>query len=256
MREWFAEVLYGMQLDSQTEGYLLGRGAKPQSILDMSLTCWDLPASGCCEDPAWRRFGREGRGEMLEGMLTVPLYSARGELLGADFRQVFGAKQILRYLLPELRTPEGKTWVPVFVGMRAEVARALWEGADLWFVEGLFDLFALQWVLPEGHQVLGCGRAALNASQVAFLRRLRRPRGPWVNIVLDMDKAGRRGSLGWKDDAGVRHRGIVEQLHDVGLTAWDIPYLSKDPGDVWDQGGSVALRKMFGAMSKERPGGY
>lgn len=254
MREWFAQALGAMEVGPDLEGYLLGRGARPQDIAEMGMLAWSPPAEGCTEDPAWCRFGREGRGEHLEGMLVVPLYSARGELLGADFRQVFGEKQILRYLLPEIRSANGKTWVAVFVGMRPSVARALWEGSFLWLVEGLFDWCAMRWVIPADQQVLACDKAALNDAQRDLLRRLL-PRGSWVGLVLDMDKPGRRGTYGWKDKSGKYHVGIAEQLEGAGLRPWVVPYLKKDPGDIWDKGGRAALQRVFGNLSKEIPGG-
>ena len=91
-------------------------------------------------------------------------------------------------------------------------------------------------------------------AQLDLLRRLL-PRGSWVGLVLDMDKAGRRGILGWRDKSGTYHRGISDQLRDADLKPWVVPYLKKDPGELWDQGGRAALQKVFGALSKERPGG-
>lgn len=255
MRAWFEEALGQMVPDAETEGYLLGRGAKPDSIRELGLRTWVPPVRGDLSDPAWRRFGRQGRGEHLAGMLVAPLWSARGQLLGADFRSISGTKQLLRYRLPEVCTPgeKPKSWVAIFVGMLPRVAQALWNGAELWIVEGLFDLLAMQWVILPGQQVLACGRAALDADQITLLRRLC-PQGPGglpragqgrIYVALDMDKAGRRGALGWRDEAGVRHPGIRDNLREVRLFAQVVTYLGKDPGDLWDRGGVRELKRSF-----------
>jgi hypothetical protein len=262
VKEWFEEVLGQMGPDPETEGYLLGRGARPESIRELRLRTWEPPDRGWSADPSWQRFGREGRGEHLAGMLVAPLWSARGQLLGADFRSIRGEKQLLRYKLPEVRTAgdKPKSWVAFFVGMLPRVARALWEGAELWIVEGLFDLLALQWVVLPGQQVLACGRAALDADQVTLLRRLcsqgrlglpRAAQGR-VYVALDMDKAGRRGALGWRDDAGVHHRGIRDNLQELKLFAQVVTYLGKDPGDLWDRGGVRELKRSFHLEKKGR----
>lgn len=247
MRSWFEAVLGQARLSPEAEGYLLARGARPESIRELQLRTWDPPRQGCTEDPAWAKFGAAGCGEHLRGMLVVPLWSARGQLLGADFRAIRGEKQLLRYQLPDVKTAEAKprAWSAVFVGMLPRVARALWAGAELWLVEGLFDLLAVQWVLPRHHQVLACGMANLDAAQLLWLRRLCPPR-TGIYVVMDMDKPGRRGVRGWRDEAGTYHKGIVERLNEVELHAHSVPYLGKDPGELWDRGGAPALRKAFG----------
>lgn len=250
MREWLAQALGQMGVNEEAEGYLLGRGVKPEDIAGMRLASWEPPREGWVADKAWLRHGEQGRGEYLRGMLSIPLWSARGELIGVDFRQVSGSKQVLRYLVSEARTPEGKTWHAVFVGMNPAVAKALWEGAPLWLVEGFFDLCAMRWVIPKNHQVLACDKAALNDAQLALLRRVLPP-GSWVGLVLDMDKAGRRGTSGWRDKAGKHHVGVAQALREAGLCPWNVPYLEKDPGELWDRGGKAALEKAFGDLSKD-----
>lgn len=241
---WFDDALGRCSLDPDDLGYLLARGAREERVHELGLTTWRQEA---CEarqgDKEWTRLGREGQGSRVNGMLTVPLQSARGVVLGADFRTTWvDKKTVLRHLLPEA------AWCPTFVGLTARAADQLWRGADLWLVEGLFDMFALEWVVGARGVVLGCGRADLSQQQDRLLQRILSPTAA-VYVVFDEDEAGRRGAAGGVDPkTGKYHRGAIARLRARGVRVVDVRYSAKDPGALWDAGGRPALQRAFGSL--------
>lgn len=239
---WLADALARCELDPDDLGYLLARGVREDRVQELGITTWRQEA---CEtragDTEWEKLGREGRGSRVDGMLAIPLRSARGAIVGADFRTTWRDKKVvLRHLLPEA------AWCPTFVGLTARAADRLWQGADLWLVEGLFDMFALEWVVGSRGVVLACGRAALSQQQDLLLQRVLSPTAT-VYVVFDEDEAGRRGAAGGVDPkTGKYHRGAVDRLRRHGVRVVDVRYSAKDPGALWDAGGLAALRRGFG----------
>ena len=235
---WVQEALDDFLLTSNIEGYLYGRGATEELVDAMGFCTWggltfDVP------DPVFReRYGN--RGENLEGCLVTPLYSPTSTLLGFQARDV-KTKRINRYLLPRA------AWVPVWIGIR-QALDCLWAGGNVWVVEGLFDLFALRWIVPEGDAVLASITAKLSKKQVQFLQRLR----PFVNMVYDHDEGGRKGVHGYLEpDTGREVWGALRKMRAVGLQCRDFPYkgsTGSDPGSIWDEGGVEALKLAFGRM--------
>jgi hypothetical protein len=158
-------------------------------------------------------------------------------VIGFEARSIV-EKKVSRYLLPEA------AWNPVWVGMTSDVMGRIWAGSDVWIVEGLFDLFPLEWVVPPTDVVLGSGRAKLTDKHVEFLSRFCRG---WVHLVYDNDPTGQKGMHGWTDsETGKRHLGAKDVLHRVGLKCRAVSYLGgKDPGDIWKTGGVPALKAAF-----------
>lgn len=233
MSNWLAEALAGCRLTPEVEGYLLGRGAKESTIRDEGIVTW-FPLEKSSPDPSFEKwFGKYG--ERLAGFLICPMYSPRGEVIG------FEARNTKQKIIRDYRLPEA-AHQPFWLGTRRALPK-LWEGGDVWIVEGLFDLCPLEWVIPEKDAVLASVRAKLSAAQVEFLRRFCRG---MVNIVYDRDEAGRKGTLGFVDKDGRRQLGALEWLRRVGLECRDIPYEGgKDPGVIWDKGGARAVREAF-----------
>ncbi|OHD26983.1 MAG: hypothetical protein A2Y38_08180 [Spirochaetes bacterium GWB1_59_5] len=236
---WLADHLNQCSLSEADEGYALGRGAKAASILEIGLTTWQpLNEPPPLEGPArnfWlKKYGPCG--EKLLGWLTWPLLSPRGRVIGFAARRT-DVKVIERYLLPEA------AWNPIWTGMTPERMRRIWDGADIWVVEGIFDLFPLEWAVSAQDVVLGSERARLTAKHVEFLRR--HCRG-WVRMVYDNDQTGRRGVEGWYDEEAKQPRpGALARLKRVGVRCLDVRYRGKDPGEVWKQGGAAAVRAAF-----------
>lgn len=233
---WLSEALAACTLSDEGEGYLLGRGAKQESIAALGCVTWE-PASTPSPDPSWKRYGPEGRGEYLAGRLIIPMLSPRGDVLGFEARRM-DVKDVTRYLLPEA------SWNPVWMGMSLSAMQRIWAGGDIWIGEGIFDVFPLEWAIPPTDVALGSGRAKLTPKHVEFLRRFCRG---WVNIVYDNDETGRKGVHGWVDETGKRRWGALQQLRHVGVNARHIPYTGgKDPGELWDRFGPKGVRAEFG----------
>jgi hypothetical protein len=172
-------------------------------------------------------------------MVTIPLWSPSGKLLGFEARSRF-EKKITEFLLPE------SSWNPVFIGSK-EAATKLWAGGSVWVVEGLYDLAALSWVIPASDAVVATLKAGLSQSHVRFFARFCTNR---VYMVYDNDDAGRHATTGFFDPRTGKWRpGALDLLKKAGVTAVDYRYRGKDPGEVWSKGGLPNLMSVFEAMS-------
>jgi DNA primase len=230
---WLSEHLPRLTLTEAHEGYFLGRGAKEESISGFAIKTWqaleeDAPDPDFCE-----RYG--DKGERLGDWAIWPLFSPRGRVLGFEGRRI-PEKKVTRYLLPEAY------WQPLWLGMSPEVMRRIWARADVWIVEGLFDLFAMEWVVPDGDVVLASLRAKLTDKHIEFLRRFCKG---WVRMVYDNDEAGRHGVHDWFADNGKKRWGALTHLDRVGVRAVAVHYRGKDPGELWNQGGVAGIKAAF-----------
>ena len=222
---WLASHLSGCSLREAHLGYFLGRGAKEESIAGFCIKTWqameeDAPDPDFCE-----RYG--DKGERLGDWAIWPLFSPRGRVLGFEGRRL-PEKNITRFLLPEAG------WQPLWFGLTPEVMKRI--------VEGLFDLFAMEWAVPEGDVVLASLRAKLTDKHVEFLRRFCRG---WVRMVYDNDEAGQHGVHGFVDDNGKKRWGALQRLDRVKVKAVCVSYRGKDPGEVWNHGGVVGVQATF-----------
>lgn len=235
---WLTEALKSMSLTENVGGYLFGRGAKEGIVQELGCVTWhaDKPIS---DDAGWhKQCGPEGRGEWLDGWLIVPLLGPRGQVLGFEARRT-DIKKFSRWLMPEA------AWNPVWSGLTPSAMQRLWDGGDVWVVEGTFDMFALQWAVPEKDIVLASVTAALNQRQVEFLRRFC-GNDAWVNMVYDNDEQGRNGTHGWTDDEGKFRWGALQKLEAVGIRCRDVKYSGgKDPGEIWERSGAAGIRAAF-----------
>lgn len=234
---WLRDAFKELTLTEEIEGYLLSRGGREETIKGMKLRTWG-EISFDSPDPVFvYRYGE--RGEELVGHLVIPLYSPRGALIGIQTRDV-ARKGISRYLLPEA------IWNPIWIGLKWAMAR-IWAGGTIWIVEGLFDLFALEWIIPEGDVVISSIRAKLTRRQIQCLKRW----GNYVNMVFDKDEAGKKGIHGYVDDTGREIWGALRSLTYENVACREIRYRGSskdDPGQIWDRGGVEALREAFGSI--------
>lgn len=221
MREWVEDALAQCVLSEEARGYLLARGAKPETIDSWGITTWTPPSEPAPDEEFRKRLGEHG--EVFNDRIIIPLRSPRGVLLGWDSRSI-GEKAVLRWLIGD------RPWCVCWVGLQVAMDK-IWEGCDPWIVEGAFDVFALQHALPD-EPVLGAGPARLVYSQVEFLRRFCKH----VNLVFDRDTAGRKGS-----------QKALADLQDRGVSCREIAYgrADDDPGKIWDRGGAEAMRREF-----------
>jgi DNA primase len=242
VRAWLEGTLgSGKHLPEEALVYLLGRGMREATIHSLGITLWRTPAEPCPDAEFLERYQRDDGSLFLEGRLTCPALSPRGDLLGFEGRtwRTGDQKRITDYRLPESK------WNPFFLGLTSEVMGRIWNGADVYLVEGLFDLAALERVVPANAVVLATVRAKVSDTHVEFLRRyVRRGR---VYVVYDNDETGRRQTHGWVDEKTGKDRwGALQRLERVGVSCQHVPYRGgKDPGVIWDQGGQSALEAAF-----------
>lgn len=179
------------------------------------------------------------RGQKLRGHLVYPLRDGRGGLLGFEARSM-GEKAVSQYKLPRA------FWNPVFIGLPRAMTR-IWDGCDVWIGEGLFDMGALDHIIPARDVTLSTLTAKVNSYHVDFLKRF--VRGT-VHLVFDQDDKGRKATHGYVDkETGKERWGAIRSLERVGVRCRDVYYSCppgcKDPGDIWEQYGTAGLRTAF-----------
>jgi DNA primase len=237
MREWFASALLVSSdtLPEQAEGYMLGRGLPHALATEMRVGLWRSSDEGCPDSTFAARYG--GRGHRVEGWLSIPMWSPRGQILGVEYRRWDGEKGSQKFYMPESK------WLPVFTGLVPSALNRIWRGADVWLVEGVFDL-AVAHAIPSKDVALACGGAKITPNQLAFLRRFLSDRA-WVHVCFDMDETGRNMAHGYTHpDTGKRVWGVVERLTRAGIKARVVEYRGgKDPGEIWEAEGTEYLRR-------------
>jgi len=238
VRDWLARSLGAMRLTEDAEGYLLGRGMRESRIAEIGVVVWDptrVPGN-----PPDQEFNKTlgHRGAFVAGTIAFPLRAPHGDIVGVEFRAWFGEKRMRQFLLPE------SAWTPMFAGMTTSVMQRIWDGGDVWVVEGIFDAAALEHVVPEGDAVLGTLRARVSKAHADFLSRCC---AGTVHMVYDQDETGRNMTFGYVDATTKKKVwGALDSLRRVGVTCRDVPYSGgKDPGEIWDAGGVPALRNAF-----------
>lgn len=233
---WIDEAAHSFSLSDDIFGYLMGRGGKEGTIESMGLKTWSPLPFDCPDETFCERFG--SRGDNLSGNLFIPLYSTIGTTIGFQVRDV-SRKKIYRHLLPDAE------WFPLWIGIRRALPK-VWNGGRLWIVEGLFDLFALEWAVPDTDGVVSSIRAKLTKKHVDFVARVK---PPLVSMVYDHDETGRKGVEGYvHPTTGRRVWGALESLRYRGVTCRKYVYnpsLGKDPGEIWDRGGEALVRRAF-----------
>lgn len=232
--KWLAHLFDDhLTLEEAHYDYLLGRGAKPQTIKDLNIKTWETLSSPYPYQEFSRRYG--ARGERLDDMLAIPLYSPRNQIIGVEFRSIY-EKRVMEY-----RTQRAQ-WNPVFAGLKTALPKIL-TGGGIYITEGIFDLFALEWVLPQGSCAISTIGARLSKNHVNFLARFAQSS---VNMVYDNDETGKNAVWGVKTEEGKCKVGALELLERHGLYVRAIPYRgAKDPGEIWDKGGAKALKESF-----------
>lgn len=237
MKAWIATATQS-ELPEDALGYCLGRGMRETTVHGLGLSLWRTPATAP-PDPEFAR--RYKGGAYLDGRLVCPALSPRGALIGFEARtwRSGAGKHITDFRLPEAE------WNPFFLGLTPDAMVRVWDGADIWIVEGLFDLAAMERVVPAGDVVLATVRAKVSDAHVEFVRRFLR-KGRMVHMVYDNDPTGQKQIFGWVADTGKRRRGALDRFARVGIACRHVPYSGgKDPGVIWDRGGEAALRAAF-----------
>ena len=232
--EWLEAHLTTLPLSEDCEGYLLGRGASPDTIERLGIREWEPASTPAPSEHFTSRYGRHG--EKLTEMVTIPLRGPTGTLTGIEARS-WHEKRVTDFRVPEAE------WNPVALDL-PRAAEAMWAGGSVWVVEGVYDLCALDWCIPKTDAVISTLRAGLGKDVLEFLARFCTNT---VYMVYDNDDTGRRATHGWKDPATGKYRpGALDLLKRAGVRAVDFRYRGKDPGEVWRAGGLSKLRETFG----------
>lgn len=205
----------------------------------MQVGLWDYKSHEDSPDPTF--CGRYGpTGFNVHNHVSVPIWSPAGGLVGVEWRRWDGEKSSLKYFLPNSK------WEPAFMGLTPSALSRISRGADVWLVEGVFDL-ALCHALPSGDVALACGGARVTDHQINFLSRFVR-RGSMVHVCFDMDETGRNMANGYTHpETGKRVWGVGERLGFAGVENRVVSYRGgKDPGEIWEKGGRSLLVSRFG----------
>ena len=240
MREWLGGMIESGARDLPEElyGHVLGRGLPLPLMREMRVGIV-RPENTPAPDPVYRK--RNGPcGEYRAGWLAIPFWSPTGEILGVEYR-TWGDQE---KLVKEHRLDEAQ-FSPVFIGLVPSTLQRIWDGGDVWLVEGAFDI-ALQHALPEKDVVLACGTARVSRRQVDFISRILSPYAT-VYVAFDMDSTGQTQMEGFiEEKSGRRIPGVIERLSRAGAHVIPVRYLGgKDPGAIWERGGKEALRQAF-----------
>jgi DNA primase len=170
-------------------------------------------------------FGEQG--ESISNHLITSITSPRGEIIGLECRKfIDGEKKVRQY-----RT-QSSQWNPYVLG--AEKAfQTLWEGGDLWVVEGMFDKVALDRVLPSCDASIATLRAGMDTITQEMVCRYWTPAST-IYLCYDNDETGRKKS-----------EALTKAFKWAGVRAVSWRYRGKDPNEVWQFGGDPLLKKMF-----------
>lgn len=171
-------------------------------------------------------FGENGF--KIKNQIVYPIYSPRDEILGieAQKREEDGSKRVFQY-----RT-DSSQWNPYFLNSK-KAFQSLWDGCDLWIVEGVFDLIALEKAIPPCDTVISTLRAGMDQISMQMISRyFKRPSK--IYIAYDNDETGIKKSKWLRNEFLKRN---------VDCEIWK--YRGNDPNEVWSKGGDHALRRMF-----------
>lgn len=235
MRDWLSNAIDSCSLPEYAEGYVLGRGLPNNLVGELKVCIWQAQSTRSPD----RSYHNNGvMGHRVHDWLCIPLYSPRGRLLGCEYRNL-EKKEVRKYHMQETN------WVPVFGGMCPTVFQQIADGADIWLVEGIFDI-ALKKALSDKDVVLSMGGAKMTKLQLDFLKRFVR-KSATVHVCFDMDETGRNMSKGYiHPDTGREVWGVAKRLEKVNINTRLVQYTGgKDPGEIWERGGTFALKQSF-----------
>ena len=223
MREWIGAGVGA--LSEEAEGFVLGRGLPHSYLGEMGVGLWEPPLKGAPEEPYRARYGESG--ERVRGWLATPLYAPQGRMAGVSYRKWVGEKAIRKFHLSDC------SCAPLFEGLNHKSLGRIWEGGDLWLVEGIFDM-SMGHIVPPTDTVLACGTARVSKKQALFLRRFTGAHAT-IHVVFDEDQTGRE-----------KGASAADYLRHLGLSVRLVRYLGgKDPGEIWERGGKAALQYSF-----------
>jgi len=221
---WLSDHLKTLSLSDEHKQYLKKRGVDQNSSI--SFYTWNRIKHNSPCDKFNSSFGNNGF--KLQDLLVFPIYSPRNHLVGieAQKRLEDGSKRVFQY-----RTDLSK-WNP-FILNSNRAFNSLWEGNDIWLVEGVYDLIALEKVIPSCDTVISTMRAGMDQITVDMLTRYKNKTST-IYIAYDNDETGSK-KASWLKSNFIKN----------GMNCEIWKYRGNDPNDVWVQGGEKLLRKYF-----------
>lgn len=209
--------LENLTLTEDWEGYLYGRGFTDSLI-------------SAIRPVTWKPFSNI---DIAEGDLVYPMWSPAGTLTGITTRPRSGDKSLIRKIVIHKHNP-------VMIG-NADYMGKLWAGKDLFVVEGPEDLAALDWAVGD-RAIIASLTAKVGNAILDFIERFLLGH---CYLVSDNDTAGRESIYGSVDKSGKRFPGLVHRLKKRNIAHTVASYSFKDPGEVWDKGGSKLVQSVF-----------
>jgi len=225
MKKWLMDLFSRGSLLPEAEEYLLSRGGKRETIESLGIISWDSVPPEKSPDPVFNeKYFVESSCRLTECILT-PYWSLKNEIIG------FEARKYKIKWITDFRVSPDIDWCTFWIGSNQDSLEKLWRGGSAWIVEGLFDLFALDWVIPTSDVILVSVQARLVTKHIEYLRRFTK----FVHLCMDMDKPGRDGV--YKAARLLREESLQHRVVKYGP--------GKDPGEIWDRGGAEELREIF-----------
>ncbi len=223
--KWLESAISEFEIEEEDKEYLLSRGCSEENIDVMNIKTWKRVEPGSIGKDLIKLVGKDqGR---INNSIIFPFYTPTLSMSGFESRYR-DTKKVFDY------RSECCKWTPAVFGMNKYLDRII-NGSPLWIVEGVFDFFAFEWVLPKGDAVIATFRASVSKNLSRMLYRF----GNSVNVIYDNDEAGKKGleiSLKTMRKFGVRCRSVSYS----GF---------KDPGEVWDSGGVERVVDVFGGKT-------
>lgn len=210
------------QIDDRVREALWARGVDDDQIakyrlgyLNRHLPEIDLPKDFL----SW-----SGHGEKLVDSYVLPITNLLGEVKGLQFRAVDrGVGGYMDYFSDETE--------PAFFGL-GEAAQAMWDREEVVLVEGGFDLFPIQRVVPATVATL---TARVTEQFARLLRRIVKR----VYISYDRDKRGQQGTSHF-----IRYYGkgfeVAKPIEYPEVKMID-GKIAKDPNEIWEAWGDERL---------------
>lgn len=210
------------KIDDEIRESYWGRGADDNQIslyhlgyIDQTLPDTNLP-------PEFLKWS--GSGSKLVRSYLLPLTNPIGEVKGFQFRSV--DESVRGYM--DYFTEDREA---VLFGL-GPATKAMWETERVVLVEGAFDLFPLQRIVPE---VVATLTAKVAPSFARVLRRYARK----VYLSYDQDVAGKRGSSKFIRSYGQDYDEVVEVEYPTVTTLGG--KVAKDPNEIWMAWGDERL---------------
>jgi DNA primase len=164
------------------------------------------------------------QGENLEDSYVLPLTNTSGEILGLQFRPVNRSiKKYSDYFLTESE--------PVLFGLGQSMPY-IWDTGSACIVEGGFDLFPVQRVIPFSFSTI---TSKVREDLLRWLTRLVRK----LYLFYDADSSGIKASNDFLTEHGSRVELVRVLEYPRGVTLNGKPV--KDPADLWEAWGDDKL---------------